>query len=220
MKVMKKVVSILLICLLIAGIIVIAVKGFNVGLKYSENTQIAINIGKTFEINDIKQITSEVFKGQRVIIQKVELYEDMVQITVKEASEEQINELNTKINEKYELENSIDDVEVVQNANVRLRTLIKPYILPSIITFAAVLLYFLIMYHKIGVSKVLLKGIFTPIITELVYYSLIAITRVEFGRITNAIAIGIYILAIGALTINFQKEKEKLPKNDDKKEND
>ena len=139
MKVMKRVVSILLICLLIAGIIVIAVKGFNVGLKYSENTQIAINIGKTFEINDIKQITSEVFKGQRVIIQKVELYEDMVQITVKEASEGQINELNTKINEKYELENSIDDVEVVQNANVRLRTLIKPYILPiSILSIFAI----------------------------------------------------------------------------------
>ena len=144
MKVMKRVVSILLICLLIAGIIVIAVKGFNVGLKYSENTQIAINIGKTFEINDIKQITSEVFKGQRVIIQKVELYEDMVQITVKEASEGQINELNTKINEKYELENSIDDVEVVQNANVRLRTLIKPYILPISILSIVTILYAMI----------------------------------------------------------------------------
>ena len=64
----------------------------------------------------------------------------MVQITVKEASEGQINELNTKINEKYELENSIDDVEVVQNANVRLRTLIKPYILPISILMPTILI--------------------------------------------------------------------------------
>ena len=72
----------------------------------------------------------------------------MVQITVKEASEGQINELNTKINEKYELENSIDDVEVVQNANVRLRTLIKPYILPISILSIVTILYAIIVYIK------------------------------------------------------------------------
>ena len=88
---MKKVVSILLICLLIAGIILISTMGFNVGLKYSENTQIAINIGKKFDVRDVKAIASEVFGKQRVIVQKVELYEDMVQITVKDATEEQIS---------------------------------------------------------------------------------------------------------------------------------
>ena len=192
MKVMKRVVSILLICLLIAGIIVIAVKGFNVGLKYSENTQIAINIGKTFEINDIKQITSEVFKGQRVIIQKVELYEDMVQITVKEASEGQINELNTKINEKYELENSIDDVEVVQNANVRLRTLIKPYILPISILSIVTILYAIAM------------AIVAP---QAILSSLYAVTRIPINRLTSIIAVVVYIASITITMIYFGKKK-------------
>ena len=67
---------------------------------------------------------------------------------------------------------------------------------------------------------VLLKGIFTPLIAELVYYSLIAITRVEFGRIANSFGIGLYILAVGMLAIKFQNQKEKLTKNNDKKEND
>ena len=196
MKVMKRVVSILLICLLIAGIIVIAVKGFNVGLKYSENTQIAINIGKTFEINDIKQITSEVFKGQRVIIQKVELYEDMVQITVKEASEGQINELNTKINEKYELENSIDDVEVVQNANVRLRTLIKPYILPISILSIVTILYAMIVYRKQGILYVLYTTAMAIVAPQAILSSLYGVTRIPINRLTSIIAVVVYIASI------------------------
>lgn len=207
MKVMKKVVSILLICLLIAGIIVIAVKGFNVGLKYSENTQIAINIGKTFEINDIKQITSELFKGQRVIIQKVELYEDMVQITVKEASEEQINELNTKINEKYELENSIDDVEVVQNANVRLRTLIKPYILPISILSIVTILYAMIVYRKQGILYVLYTTAMAIVAPQAILSSLYAVTRIPINRLTSIIAVVVYIASITITMIYFGKKK-------------
>lgn len=207
MKVMKKVVSILLICLLIAGIIVIAIKGFNVGLKYSENTQIAINIGKTFEINDIKQITSEVFKGQRVIIQKVELYEDMVQITVKEASEEQINELNTKINEKYELENSIDDVEVVQNANVRLRTLIKPYILPISILSIVTILYAMIVYRKQGILYVLYTTAMAIVAPQAILSSLYAVTRIPINRLTSIIAVVVYIASITITMIYFGKKK-------------
>mgnify|MGYP000655253546 FL=1 len=207
MKVMKRVVSILLICLLIAGIIVIAVKGFNVGLKYSENTQIAINIGKTFEINDIKQITSEVFKGQRVIIQKVELYEDMVQITVKEASEGQINELNTKINEKYELENSIDDVEVVQNANVRLRTLIKPYILPISILSIVTILYAMIVYRKQGILYVLYTTAMAIVAPQAILSSLYAVTRIPINRLTSIIAVVVYIASITITMIYFGKKK-------------
>lgn len=207
MKVMKRVVSILLICLLIAGIIVIAVKGFNVGLKYSENTQIAINIGKTFEINDIKQITSEVFKGQRVIIQKVELYEDMVQITVKEASEGQINELNTKINEKYELENSIDDVEVVQNANIRLRTLIKPYILPISILSIVTILYAVIVYRKQGILYVLYTTAMAIVAPQAILSSLYAVTRIPINRLTSIIAVVVYIASITITMIYFGKKK-------------
>ncbi len=207
MKVMKRVVSILLICLLIAGIIVIAVKGFNVGLKYSENTQIAINIRKTFEINDIKQITSEVFKGQRVIIQKVELYEDMVQITVKEASEGQINELNTKINEKYELENSIDDVEVVQNANVRLRTLIKPYILPISILSIVTILYAMIVYRKQGILYVLYTTAMAIVAPQAILSSLYAVTRIPINRLTSIIAVVVYIASITITMIYFGKKK-------------
>lgn len=100
---MKKIVQVLLICLIIAGIIVISTAGFNVGLKYSEHDEISINVGSKFNVADIKAIAKEVFGNSNVLVQQVELYKDMVQITVKEATEEQITTLNDKINEKYEI---------------------------------------------------------------------------------------------------------------------
>ena len=93
---MKKIAQIILICLVLAGIIVIATLGFNVGVRYGENTQININIGKEFDSKDIRNIAKEVFGNQSVIVEHVEIYNDVVQITVKDATDEQIKELNNK----------------------------------------------------------------------------------------------------------------------------
>ena len=94
---MKKIAQIILICLVLAGIIVIATLGFNVGVRYGENTQININIGKEFDSKDIRNIAKEVFGNQSVIVEHVEIYKDVVQITVKDATDEQIEELNEKV---------------------------------------------------------------------------------------------------------------------------
>ena len=196
----KKIIYLIIAIIIIIGAIVCKAKGFNVELIYSNRQQISISNSTELDTNKIEEISKSILAGRKVKVQELERFGNAVQIISESISDEEKQNLINKINEECGTDISNDDTKII--------------------TFVAVLLYFLIMYHKIGVSKVLLKGVFTPIITELVYYSLIAITRVEFGRITNAIAIGIYILAIGALTINFQKEKEKLPKNDDKKEND
>lgn len=216
----KKIIYLIIAIIIIIGAIVCKAKGFNIELIYSNRQQISISNSTELDTNKIEEISKSILVGRKVKVQELERFGNAVQIISESISDEEKQNLINKINEECGTDISNDDTKIVTVSNTRIRDILKPYILPSIITFVAVLLYFLIMYHKIGVNKVLLKGIFTPIITELVYYSLIAITRVEFGRITNAIAIGIYILAIGALTINFQKEKEKLPKNDDKKEND
>ena len=54
----------------------------------------------------MQEITKEVFKGKQAIVQKVELFEDMISITTEEMSEEELNEKKTelinKLNEKYE----------------------------------------------------------------------------------------------------------------------
>ena len=171
------------------------------------------------DISKIEEISKSILENKEVKVQKVERFGNAVEIVSNEISNEEKENIIKKINEECNADISNDDIKIVDIPNTRIRDILKPYILPGIVTFAAVLLYFIIMYHKIGLNKVLLKGILLPIIVEMLYYSIIAITRVPFGRIVNSIAIGLYIISVGALAIYFQNEKEKLPKND-KKEND
>ena len=209
---MKKVIKILLVCLFIAGIIVISTLGFNVGTKYSENTQIGINIGKEFNIKDIKEITDEVFKGQRVLIQQVEMYKDMVQINVNDATEQQISDLNTKLNEKFEIDNALTDVEVTHNANVKLKSIIKPYIIPMSIISIIVIIYTMIAFRKLGAFKVLYNTAMAIIIPEATLISLYAVARIPVNRLTMILGIIVYIMSITlniVYLIKVQKGKEK-----------
>ena len=43
---MKKIVLILLICLIFAGTVIVCFKGFNVGLPYKSNINISVYVGK------------------------------------------------------------------------------------------------------------------------------------------------------------------------------
>lgn len=210
---MKKIAQIILICLVLAGIIVIATLGFNVGVRYGENTQININIGKEFDSKDIKNIAKEVFGNQSVIVEYVEIYKDVVQITVKDATDEQIAELNNKINEKYELSNDLsnaDDVLVARNANTRLRDLVMPYILPISISAAIIVIYEVIRFRKLGVWKVLYGAILAIIAPQAVLFSIYAITRIPVNRLTAAISIALYILSVfKGIEIFLEQKQEK-----------
>lgn len=205
---MKNIIKILIICLIIAGTIVTATVGLNVGVKYSANTQISIHIGKEFEIKDIENITNEVFKNKRVLIQKVELYEDMVQITVKEASEEQISELNTKINEKYEIENELSDLEIINNPNIRLKSVIKPYILPIAIVSIIVILISMLVCRKLGIWKVLYTTVMNIVVPQAILFSIYAVTRLPINRLTPIIGIIVYVASITLNMVYINKLKE------------
>lgn len=205
---MKKIIQIVLMCLIIAGVIITATIGFNVGTKYSETTQISIKIGKEFDIKDIKTITNEVFKNQNVQIQYVELYKDMVQITVKEASEEQIKTLNDKVNERYEITNELSDVLITRQANVKLRDIIKPYIMPIAIVSVITIIYTMIAFRKIGIWQVLYNTLMNMVAPQAILASFYAVTRLPINRLTEVIAIIIFITSIILNIILLNKEKE------------
>ena len=193
---MKKIIQIVLMCLIIAGVIIVATIGFNVGTKYSETTQISIKIGKEFDLKDIKAITNEVFEKQNTQIQYVELYKDMVQITVKEASEEQIKTLNDKINEKYEISNELSNVLVTRQSNVRLRDIVKPYIVPVAIVSAITIVYVMIAFRKLGIWQVLYNTLMNMVAPQAIFAGFYAVTRIPVNRLTVVIEILIYIASI------------------------
>lgn len=204
---MKKIISILLMCLIIAGVIVVATIGFNVGTKYSETTQISIKIGKEFEIKDIQKIAKEVFENQNVLVQYVELYKDMVQITVKDASEEQIKNLNEKINEKYEISNEISGILVTEQSNVRLRDIAKPYIIPVVTVSIITILYVMIAFRKLGVWQVLYNTLMNMVSTQAILAGIYAVARIPVNRLTMVIAMVLYIASIALNIVYLNKVK-------------
>ena len=209
---MKKTVLIILICLILAGTIMVCLKGFNVGLPYRENINICVYVGKKIEDKDMKAITNEVFKGKSTMVQKVELFEDMISIQTEEMSEEELNEkkkiLINKLNEKYEVEIKDDDIEIVHNPKVRLSTIAKRYVLPFGITTIAIVIYQMIRFRKLGVLKILLTTIISLGIIGLTYLSLIAITRIPINKLTIPVGMLIYVTVIIILNMKYEEKLE------------
>ena len=122
-----KLIFTLMILIIIIGIAITATIGLNFDLKYQSAQKIELYIKKDFEISDMQKIVNEVMPKTQTIIQKVEVYEDTVSITAKEITDEQKQEIITKINEKYELDLSADNIEITSVQNLQGRDIVKKY---------------------------------------------------------------------------------------------
>ena len=207
---LKKISYFILIAIIIAGGIVVGVNGFNKSVQYKRNVTIYVKIGQEFENKDMMNIAKEVFPDESVIVQKVELYNDMVSFTLEEKSDEELQpkleELNNKINEKYELENTVDDINVTHNPKVRLYDIAKTYVIPIGICTLLVFIYAMIRFRKLGVFRTLGKYIVGVIGTEAVYVGLLAITRYPIDA--YVIPVGLFIYAISILVVTVKRENK------------
>lgn len=209
----KNLIGILLGIIIIIGIILTTTIGLNLDLMYSSHKSIDINLQKQFENEDVYKIAKEVFENQKVKVQKVELYEDMVSIIVKDATDEQLENLNTKLNEKYELENKKDDMVITNVPSVEISDLVKPYILPVSISFVVIIVYLVIymainnrVNRKLSILKEISKAILTIIGIELLYLSVFTITRLEINYTTLPIGVIIYAFTTILILMNLEKQ--------------
>ena len=206
----------ILAAIILVGLVIIFTMGFNFDLRFQATKKVELYLGKDFEISDIKQIAKETIPNQTIIIQKVEVFEDTVSIIAKEITEEQKQNLVTKVNEKYGTALSVEDTEIASIPNTRGRDLIKPYILPFVITTAIILIYMAARYKKIGAIKTVVKVSAILVIAQALLISLIAIARIPVGRLTMPMAITVYILTLAVLTTKYEKQL-KYKKEDEKK---
>lgn len=211
----KQLKIILIALVIIAGIIMIAVKGFNFDLKYQKTQRVELYLKKEFNISDIRQITNEVFGKQKVMIQKVEIFEDSVSITTTSITDEQKSDLVTKINEKYGTELKVENTRVENIGHTRGRDIITPYIMPFAIAIIIVLIYLGIRYYKLITVKVIAKSVGIIGLAQILLFSIIAITRIPIGRLTIPMVILVYLLTLFGLTSIFEKNvaKKKLEEN-------
>ena len=106
----NKVLYIVMIIAVLLGIIMVKVKGFNYGTLYSNHQRIEIVMGKAYNIDDVKKIVDETIDGSAVV-RKTTLFGTSVSIDAKDISDEEINNLFSKLNEKYGKEYNIKDIK-------------------------------------------------------------------------------------------------------------
>lgn len=205
-----KLLAILIAIILIVGVTMIFTKGLTFELKYQDSKKVEINLGKTFEEKDIKEITNEVFGNQPVRIQAIEVYKDAVSITTTEITEEQKSNLVTKINEKYETELKDDDVTIEEVAHTRGRDIIRPYVIPFVISTAIILVCLAIRYYKLNTIKVLAQSTGIIILAQMVLLCIMAITKMPIGIFTIPAILLVYIISTYICTTKFDEDLEKI----------
>ena len=216
----KKLISYMVIAIvIIIGAIIVALKGFNVELRYTANQKVELAIGETVDVAKIQEKADEVFGKGNSIVQVVEIFKDAVQITAKEITEEQKDDLVEKINELYPQEATEEGKEpaklldsskvtIYSTEHARLRDFLKPYVLPVIIVTLVILAYYAILYRKLGIVRVLLKSGLTIIVSQLVLLSILAIVRFPMGRLTTPLILLVYVTSLIYVSGSLIKEKK------------
>lgn len=202
MKIFKKILIILAVIIAIAGIAMIAVKGFNYGILYSNTQRLNIYFENDFEIKDIEQIAKEVL-GNNIIVRKGNLFGTVASITASEITDEQKENLITKLNEKYEIEiNKEKDVVTMNVPQTNMYDIISSYITPSVIIFILVLVYSAIRFKKQGIVKSLVIPMLSTILVLAVYVGIYAIARIPVNDLFMVFAM---LLFIATLIFNTMK---------------
>ena len=154
---MKKIIFIVLAIIIIVGIVLTATIGLNVDIIYKNHEQIKIYIGKEINIKDIEVIAKEVFTKQKIQVEMIESFNDSCAINIENVTDEQIELLKQKITEKYGIEDLTNSIERTSIPNLRLRDLIKPYIIPVIISTLIVFGFMAIRFKNIGSVKIVMR---------------------------------------------------------------
>ena len=115
----KKIIIFGVILLIIAGIIVVALKGFNVSLMFGKHEVIELKIGKKVDLNVIKEICTEVFPKKEFVAKELEVFGDSMQINVKTITDEEKANLINQINEKFETSKTVEDLNINSVSNKR-----------------------------------------------------------------------------------------------------
>ena len=193
----KKIIICAIIALIIlVGIVVVNVWGFNKDLAFEQSQRIDIDVEQQIEDESkIKEIANEVL-GMHNMVQTVEIYQDMVTIRAKTITEEQKNTIVSKIKEVYEFKQTSEKTDINTIPATRIKDMYKQYVLPFAISIALVSIYMIIRYYKKGIWKVLARTIFIPLIAELLLLSWMAIVRIPIGRFTPVLVILMYIASI------------------------
>lgn len=207
----NKILYLLAVIIIVIGILVAIFEKFNFVFEYQQTKKVSLYLEIQANLEDIEQIAKEVFEEQELLVREVGTFNDMFEIRIKDVTEEQKNNLLTKLSEKYDKEMKEEtNLTISEVPSKRGRDLIKPYIWPVSISGVLILAYLGIWYRKLNASKVILSAAAHVILIEAVYASLIAITRIPVSPYTIPVGIAVAIFTLMYLTYKWEKKQDEI----------
>ena len=129
--------------IILAGIIVVCLKGFEVDLMLKKHDSIEFVVQNKNEIEEVKEITSKVIENRKFVIKPIEIFNDGFSINAENITEEEKLNLEQKVKDKY----GIDEervTEIITVPAIKLRDIFKPYFIPGIITAIIICVYYVV----------------------------------------------------------------------------
>ncbi len=203
----KKIIIFGVILLMLAGLIVVALKGFKVSLMFGKHETIEIKLDKAMDFETMEQISKDVFQKKDFTLKELEVFGDSAQINVEAITDEEKTTLINQINEKFEVSKTVEDLKIYSVSNKRIRDVVKPYIVPMISAFVVIFIYVLIRFRKINGIQLILEFVKTAILTEVILLSVIAVIRFP---VTDGLIAILMLIPILELIIATFKGEEKL----------
>lgn len=194
----KKTVTLAIIILvIIAGAITLGISGVEKSFEYKAGTRIEVYIPEGYEQNDIMNIAKECFETEKILFSKVEKVNKVAGIKLTQYTQEQLDNYLLNISKKYGIDEEDMEYYEIVVPETKINTITEPYILPIIIITLLSLLYIAIKNYKSEKKiKMLLKILGILVITLCLYFSIIALFRLQFSIFTMPLAFAIYIITL------------------------
>ena len=185
----KKLSLLISIILVIIGAILFAVMGFNYDLSYGQAKRIVVPMKDDFVLEDYKAIAKEIYGNAKV--ETISVFREDVSIKVKDTTDEQLDSLIAKINEKYGYEYTKDDLTVTELSKVEVIDIMKPAIIPVMITLLIAL-----VYKKMGVLHIILNLLVPVVIMQLLVFAIYLICRIPVTNILLPVSLVVYAISL------------------------
>ena len=190
----KKISLLVSIAVILVGAVMFAIMGFNYDLSYGTAKRIVVPMKDDFAIEDYKSFAKEIYGEAKVEV--ISVFKEGVSIKVKETSDEQLDKLVSKVNEKYNYEYTKEDLKVTELPKVEVFDIVKQAIVPVATTLLVSLLYMIIRYRKVGILHIILNLLIPVILTELVVLAIYLIVRIPVTNILLPVLLTAYAISL------------------------
>ena len=202
----KRVILLILMLIIISGIITVGVIGFEKSSDYTSGTRLEVYIPKGYDKQDVITIAKESFENKEISFYEIEKLNQVAGIKVKEYTKDELDSFKTKISEKYEINKEDIELYEVSVPTTRISSIVIPYILPMLLVTVLSLIYVGIRNFKSNERvKISLKVLVTVAIVLGLYFSIIALLRLQFGTYTMPLALAIYAITLLISVNNSRK---------------